>query len=143
MSTPASIPNREQLIEWVQFAQESLELGRYKDALRDLSQVLRIARGEGEAKPKPYTPPPDGTAAPLVDEVVAKRKEKRISQDEFWVSLKAIAQRCGFQIFKRLNAGQLRDDWYATRADNIGLEVESGYKDYDLVEWLKKQNLQE
>ncbi|MUG98915.1 hypothetical protein F7734_44130 [Scytonema sp. UIC 10036] len=48
MSTPASTPavDLQQLMEWVQFAQESLELGHYEDAKRDLSQVLRIASGE-------------------------------------------------------------------------------------------------
>lgn len=93
--------------------------------------------------PKSYTPPPDGTAAPLVNEVVQRRKENRISTDDFRSELRAIAQRCGFKIFKRLNIGQLREDWYATTTDNVGLEVESGYKEYDLVAWLKQQDLRD
>ncbi|MUH00357.1 hypothetical protein F7734_52050 [Scytonema sp. UIC 10036] len=45
-STLATTPDIEQLTEWVQFAQESMEHGRYEDAKRDLNQVLRIVKGE-------------------------------------------------------------------------------------------------
>lgn len=128
-------------MEWVKYAMEDLNLGEVENAKQSLTQAIRIARGEGETTYSPYTPPPDGTAATLVDEAVAIRKEKRISQDDFFSELRAIALRCGYKIFKRLKDGRVVDQWYATLADNIGKEVASGYNDLDLRDWLKKQNL--
>jgi hypothetical protein len=84
----------------------------------------------------------NGNAAPLVDALVQKLIDGRVTEEEFFQQFRQIVKRCGFILYRNLAKDNTRESWYVTSLGNTRFEVISSMDYLNVIpDWLRRQDL--
>ncbi|MBE9038704.1 hypothetical protein [aff. Roholtiella sp. LEGE 12411] len=84
----------------------------------------------------------NGSAAPLVDALVQKLIDGRVTEEEFFQQFRQIVKRCGFILYRNLAKDNTRESWYVTSQGNTRFEVISSMDYLNVIpDWLRRQDL--